>query len=280
MARSKLAERLRASRIVARRELRFSVLGIGIYLTVFLSFLVSYFLIRNYVSSIGTSGGVMIMANPLNSPFYVCIIVSSIFLALSSAISIAREREQGTMEVLFYGPVDTASYLFGKFLEHMGTYLVMLAFYVLFFFLASVVTNFGFTLGFAKIVFLSLFIVSSMISFGTLVSTVASKVRNAVLLFLGLMLFFLGLQFLSSVLGSIQPDNLSSIAAYMRAFVSAIVAGVQWFSPFSYLTRGIEAVEQGSTIRYLVSLGSSIVYSVVLMVASGILFERRGVRRG
>lgn len=279
MARNKLVERIRTARILSKRELRFSVFSLAVYLPVFFSFLIAYFLIRNYISSLETNG-VMVVSNPLNMPFYICVMVSSIYLALSSAISITREKEQGTLEILFYGPVDTPSYLIGKFLEHLGAYLVMLVFYIIFFVIASLTTNFGFSLAFVKTVILSVFIVSSMVAFGTLISTLTARIKNAVLLFLGLILAFLGLQFLGSILGNIQPDNMSSMAAYARSFISAIVGFVQWISPFSYLFRGIDAVDQGSTVRYLISLVSSVAYSTVLMILSAIIFERRGVKKG
>jgi ABC-type transport system involved in multi-copper enzyme maturation permease subunit len=279
VAQNRLAERLKASRVISRRELRSSVFGLSIYLPVFFSFVVAYLLIKNYVTSI-EGNGIMVLANPLNYPFYICVMISSIYLAMSSAISIAREKEQGTLEVLFYGPVDTQSYLLGKFSEQMGAYLIILAFNIAYFLLASFVTNFGFSISFIKIVVLSLFLVSSMISFGTLISTITAKVRTSVLLFLGLVIAFLGLQFLGTILGNIQPDDLSSIAAYVRNFVSAIVSVVQWVSPFSYLNRGIDAVSQGSNMRYAISLLSSVAYSLVLMIISAIVFDRRGVRKG
>ena len=58
--------------------------------------------------------GLLVLSGAFNFPLFAIIFFSATFLALSSVTTIARERDQGTMEALFYGPIDSTAYILGK----------------------------------------------------------------------------------------------------------------------------------------------------------------------
>jgi ABC-type transport system involved in multi-copper enzyme maturation permease subunit len=275
---AQLSERLHTIRCLSARELKVSLLSPGLYVPVTVGFIVASAVIRNYLKSI-EGNGMLILANPLNQPLYWCIIVASVYLALSSTISMAREKESGTLEMLFHGPVDMPSFVIGKFVEHIGTYLVFAVLFVAFFIATSFLTNFGFDISFAKVLLSSIFLASCTVSFGTLISAITAKVKNAALVFSGLVVIFLAVQFMGSVLVNIQPDNYSSFAAYLKLIVDGITSLFSWISPFSYLTRGISAIDTGNTGAFFISLGQSLVYVVVTLYLSILAFRKKGVKR-
>lgn len=275
---SSLSERIHAIRCLSARELKTGLVSPGLYIPVSVGFIIASFVVRNYLKSI-ESNGMLILANPLNQPLYWCIIVASVYLALSSAMSIAREKEQGTLELLFHGPVDVPSYIFGKFVEHVGTYLVFTVLFAAFFGVVSVLTNFGLSISFIKILITSIFLASCTISFGTLVSAITGRVKTATFMFLGLVILFLIAQFMSAVLINVQPDNFSSFAAYLRLIIDGINQALAWISPFTYLTKGISAIDLGNTNSFLLSLVQSLIYIVVTMYLSILVFRKKGVKK-
>ena len=270
--------KLNTAWVLARRELRSTIYGIGIYLTVFITLIVASFILRGYLLSV-SEVRYLITSTPLTQPFSISVIVGAVYLALASATSIAREKDQRTIEVLFYGPVDYISYVFSKYLKGILSYLVIALFLIVYFLLASVVTNLGLSLKFFQGLVLSFFLVSCIIGFGILLSTLTSTVRSAVLLLLAFVLVLLGIQVAGAVLLSIGSAA-SRPLTLLRDSLSIINGGLRWISPLAYFREGLDAIAIESSTRYLISLVSSLIYSVVLLVLSIFILRRRGVRTG
>ena len=72
------------------------------------------------------SNGLMVNAAPFQGPLLGALLVLSSFFAFSAVLSVARERDRGTLEVLFYGPIDETTYLGGKLVGLMGAYVAMM----------------------------------------------------------------------------------------------------------------------------------------------------------
>ena len=62
--------------------------------------------------------------------------------AVSAAVSAARDRESGTLEVLFYGPVDELSYVLGKVGGLLVAYVAALPLLLLSLLLLALLTGF------------------------------------------------------------------------------------------------------------------------------------------
>ena len=123
--RSHWRHRWHAALLIHRRDFRVMLFSWGPYLVLSLSLLAATLILRNYLNFVDANGLFMV-SGVFNIPLFVVISLSAIFLAVSSVTTIARERDQGTMEALFYGPVDSFSYVLGKYLAQITTYLFMI----------------------------------------------------------------------------------------------------------------------------------------------------------
>ena len=99
---------------MTKREFVSAINGSGIYFTIFLSLLITSIIIHNYLSAIEQET-IFIISNPLSYPLFIATYISSFYLALTAAISISKEKENKTLEVLFYGPVDKYSFILSKY---------------------------------------------------------------------------------------------------------------------------------------------------------------------
>lgn len=276
---STTAYRTNVVRTVAKRDLRSTLYGIGMYFVLTLIFLaVSYVSIRNSLFQV-TENGLWAFPSPINAPFFFSIGLAATYLGLVSAISISRERDQGTLEVLFYGPVDSFSYVMAKYVQQMISFLVVLVMTLGFFAAISAYTNLGFSGNLAGILLLSFFLASCMIAFGIFLSSASNKVITSVVLFLGLMLFFLIFQVAHQVVLAMPGQKLSTVLVYVRIALDNMNKVVQWISPLGYLDRGAVAINLGNATQYLWSLLSSLGYTAVLLWLSMLSFNRKGVRR-
>lgn len=271
--------RAHAIKVTAKRELRSTLYGLGLYVVLFVIFLLTaYGSIRISLLNV-VNNGLEALPNPITSPFYLTVFLAATYLGLCSAIAISRERDQGTMEVLFYGPVDSVSYVLGKYSQQILTFFVVLAFSLVNFFLLSQLTNLGFTGNFFGLLILSVFLASCMIAFGIFLSAAAKRTVFAVVLFVSLVLFFVIFWGAHSLIMSLPGKNLTSALLYTRLILDNLNVLIQWISPLAYFVRGMVAVNQGNFGQYLLSIISSLIYTTVLLGAAVTIFDRRGVKR-
>lgn len=277
--RSDWGHRWHVTYLIHQRDRRAMIFGRGMYIVLSLSLLVAVFLLRNNLTFINENG-LLVVSGAFNTPLFVVIILSSIYLALSSVTTIAREREHGTMEALFYGPIDSISYVLGKYLAQISTYVVMIVIYALSFMLYAGLTNFTFSFRLSWIILLSVLIASNFIAVGIFLSTLSSKVRTALLFFLSVVLVFLVIEVAHDFLSVIPPQteyyNPLSFLQSVLAFLNQIV---NWLSPLAYLNEGMEAVRRSSTTAYLLTFSISIIYTLVFLGLSVVTLERKGVRK-
>jgi len=264
-------------RVLIKRDLSSSLHGLGVYIATFISFLSSSFILKNYLDSI-RENNISISSDPLNYPLFISVIIISFYLAILSAISISRERDQGTLEVLFYGPVSCPSYVLAKYLKDILLYLGVVGFFLIYFLGVSGLTNLGFSCGLVQGIFLSIFSVSCAISFGLFISSFTNRVRSSILYLVGIFLAFLAVQFSHTILLSIPEENMVPALIYLENTLSVISKGVEWVSPFSYLNRGMDAVSLGNFWLYAMNVGYCIIYSAILLTFSMLILERKGVR--
>jgi len=264
-------------RVLIKRELISSLYGWGVYAAMFVSLLVSSFILRNFLRGIKEEN-IFISSYPLNFPLFVSVVIISFYLVVVSAISISREKEQGTLEVLFYGPVSSSSFLLGKYFTDMILYIIILGFFALYFLGVSFLTNLGFTYALVKALFLSIFLASCVISFGLFISSLTGKVRSSIIWLVGILLAFLALWFLQRMFLTFPSEAFTSWLLYLRKTLSVTQHLINWISPFSYLSRGMESIRVGSMKPFLINILYSVIYSVILLVLSIYILKAKGVR--
>lgn len=277
MAQKGLSLSIQTVKALSKRDLSSTLHSWGIYIVAFLSFIASSFILKNYLDSI-QADDILISADPLNYPLFISVIIISFYLAILSAISISREKDQGTLEVLFYGPVSSLTYILGKYIKDIVTYLVMVVFFLVYFWGVSLLTNLGFSYGLFKTIVISIFSVSCIISFGLFISSLTGKMRNSIIWLVGILALFLAIQVGQTILFAMPEENMSSVLTYLGNTLSVISGGINWISPFSYLTRGIDSVYLDNTLLYGLNILYSLVYSAILLLLSVFILKKKGVK--
>jgi len=260
---------------LVRKDFVSSLQGWGLYGITFVSFLAASFLLNNYLGSIGEKK-MVITTDPLNFPFLISVYSAALYLAIVSAVSISREKDQGTLEVLFYGPVNASSFLWAKYITNMLLYLVLIAFYILYFAAVSGLTHLAFSWGLLKVILLSFFLVSCIISFSLFISSLTSRTRSSLIWLVGVLLVFLAIQLSYGMLLRIGEQALSPPLLFLREALEIISQGTEWISPFSYLNKGMQSIDIRRVQVYAILF--SVVYSFIFLFFSVWILERRGVR--
>lgn len=264
-------------RALTRRDLFSNLRGWGIYVATFVSFLASSFLLKNYLEAIKEKD-ILISSDPLNFPLLVSLVVISFYLAIVSVVSISRERDQGTLEVLFYGHVDCSSYLVAKFLADLLVYLVLVCFLILYFVAVSALANLAFSWNLMKALLLSIFSVSCVVSFSLFVSSLTSRTRSSIVWLVAILSAFLAIQVSHTMLLRLEEGALSPSQQYLRTTLGVLSQSMGWMSPFSYLRRGMESIRVGSIRLYGMNILYSLVYSLAFLVAAVFALQKKGVR--
>ncbi|HHY99441.1 MAG TPA: ABC transporter permease subunit [Firmicutes bacterium] len=268
--------RLRAIRALTLRELRSLFLGFGIYIVAAIALLGSSGMVSSFIGAV-SDAGLQVSAEPLSMPFLLAIVAFTLYLGILATLAISRERDRGTLEVLFYGPVDSLSYVMAKFVQHVAAFVIIIIGTLIVFGLISMISGLVFTSSLIKMALLSLFFVSTAIAFGIFLSSSTSKTRNSIILFILIMLGFGLFSLLEGYVNSLRGD-VPAIVENARVVVAWLSRGLDWISPVAYLSRGVEAARIGDPKMLAQSIVGPIIYTGILLWLSVQAFDRKGVR--
>ncbi len=112
------------SRLVAWYTFRDISRSFGTYVLLSLGWIGVYLSIGNTLKVI-QQGYATVIREPLSLIVLGMLIVSSLFFSIIAGISVVRDREQGVVELLFYGPISHSEYVIGKFLAHWTFYAIL-----------------------------------------------------------------------------------------------------------------------------------------------------------
>ena len=264
-------------KVLVKKDLLTHIKSWGPYLTVTISFLTSSLILKKYMDGIGNNN-ILVTSDPLNFPLYISLVIVSFYLAIISVIAISRERDQGTLEVLFYGPVNNTSYIFSKYLADMIVFLFQVGFLIAYFVFVSKLTNLALSWHLVKGIVLSLFSASCVISFSLLISTATSKMRNSVIWIVALLGAFLSIQLANGILLRLNAGTSAPLVQYLKSTINLVNAGIQWVTPFASLNKGVEAISIGNNQFYAVSILFALLYSSFFLAASVVVLSKKGVR--
>lgn len=274
---NRMAFRMRTARLIGFRGFKASIYGFGLYFVTLAGTVTGAVSTSIYVGTVWENG-LLIVSNPLGLPLYLSIIIGAAYLAIAASISVSRERDSGSLEVLFYGPVDAVSYILGKYVEQMLAFIVMLAFYSIVFFIFGTLTNFGFSSDAVLSMVLSFALTSSVAAFGIVLSSFTSNTRASVLGLVALLVMFVGVQWGESFLAGLDSSAISPVLFYARSFLSVVARLVAWISPFACFNRGIQALAVGNISVYAASFASSVVYTFMFLALAIVGLRKKGVR--
>jgi ABC-type transport system involved in multi-copper enzyme maturation permease subunit len=266
--------------VIAWREARAVMRGLGGYVALTLALVAATWVLLIDVRAL-EAAGLVVLADPFRAPLAIAMLVLAVYLAISAAVSTARDRESGTLEVLFYAPVDEITCVLGKVGGLLVVYFAALPLLLTSFALLALIT--GFALTPATIVGLALSIVpaAEVVSFGVLLSVGTSRVRTAVLVLVGVTALLLGAALAYRMVLLVPITDPASPVLPLRDALAALDAVVRWVSPFAYLERIVDGALTGAWRTALISLTAAVGYTLLMMAGAAYWLRRRGVcRRG
>src|SRR2546422_4584485 len=107
-----------------RLDLFATLTALAPYAVVAMAAALAGFVLQNDLHRV-QEGGLLVIGDPFAVSLYGGVLLLSVYLAASAAMAVAREREQGTVELLSYGPVSAFSYLLAKFTSHVLQYMFL-----------------------------------------------------------------------------------------------------------------------------------------------------------
>ncbi|ODS39897.1 hypothetical protein BEH94_03110 [Candidatus Altiarchaeales archaeon WOR_SM1_SCG] len=270
-------DRLWAMYLIGRRDFAETIRSIGIYLIIALSLAIS--LIILYIFGNAVDDPSVDRSQIINFIFmFVVVGISILYLAVNSVTSIAKEKSDKTIEVLFYGPVDEISFIAGKYLSRICLYLFILFITNLVILPAGLLMGIEIPGDFIKITILSVFLISCIISIGIFLSTLTSSVSGSIVLLIGFFIILFVIQLLAGILGLI-PIGMDSTLDILRDIVVGLLNATKYISPLEYFGIGGEAIGSGDTGKYFLSILYSTVYSLVFVLLSTGILMRRGIKQ-
>jgi ABC-type transport system involved in multi-copper enzyme maturation permease subunit len=223
------------------------------------------------------AAGILVLADPFRSPLAMAMLVLALFLAISAAVSTARDRESGTLEVLFYAPVDEITCVLGKVGGLLIAYVAALPLLLASFALLALITGFALTPTVLISLALSIVPAAEVVSFGVLLSVGTSRVRTAVLLLGGAAALLLGATVANSLVLLVPITDPASPVLALRDALAALEMVVRWVSPFAYLERVVDGAITGAWRTALISLAAAVGYTLLMMAGAAYWLHRSGV---
>jgi ABC-type multidrug transport system permease subunit len=270
--------RLNAAWVVGVREFRAAMRGLGVYVMATAALAAAGWALLADVRAVRSSG-LLVHANPFGVALAAAVFALALFLAVSAVVSAARDRERGTMEVLFYGPVDEFAYVVGKVGGLLAVYVALLPVLLVALLVIGAMT--GFLLSGAILLGLVLSIIpaAEIVGFGVLLSIATNRVRTAILLFIAVVALLIGLSIAYTLVLLVPIEDPSSPMLPVRDGLAAANAVAVWVSPFTYVDRVVESSLSGAWRTALWSLAAAVCYAAATIVLAAAWLRRRGVAR-
>jgi ABC-type transport system involved in multi-copper enzyme maturation permease subunit len=265
----------RTAKLIALKDANRTLKTPGIYLAYILACGVIA-LYAWFFSSLENSGAGITGAFP-GASLLTAVGIYSLYMAVSSVASVARERQDKTLEVLFYGPVDEGSFIAGKYLGRMIPYLFLAAATVLYIFVISLALNSGSGGDMIPLFIFSILLISCITSLGIMLSTLTGSVTGSIFILLAFMLGLFVIKVLGFVLGLIPAIN--PILSLAKDIVSTLLSITQYISPVEYLGIGLGAAGSNDPWKYLLAFMYPAVYTCVMLLLSAVILKKKGVRR-
>jgi ABC-type transport system involved in multi-copper enzyme maturation permease subunit len=266
--------------VIAWREAKAAMRGMGCYIALTLALVAATWMLLVDVRAL-QAAGVLVLAEPFRPAVTLAILVLALFFAVSAAVSAARDRESGTLEVLFYGPVDEIIYVLGKAGGLLLAYLAALPLLLASLALLAWMSGFALTPAVLVSILLSIVPVAQIVGFGILLSVGIGRVRSAVLLLVGIVALLLGLEIAYGMVLLVPISDPASPVLPLRDALAALTAAAGWISPFAWLERVVEGAMAGAWQTALLSLAAALAYTALMIGLAALWLRRRGVwRRG
>lgn len=264
-------------RKIGQQQSRDTLFGWGVYIAAAASVGIAALFIFNSIRFVGESN-LNIVGQPLLLPLQAILTIAMLFVAVEATLSIARPREQGSLQVLFFAPIDESIVLGGNLLSGILIY-IFFAFLTLPILLLIVwITNFVAPVVLLWAVIPTILATGVALAFGLFISSAASSARVAVLIFVAVILVLLGLQSAYSALQNIPPTSrFFDALQFLRSILASLQIFLSWISPFRMLDIMLLSSLNNDWLELFRQMGISLGMTIVWFVAAVRMLQRRGV---
>jgi len=269
--------RFNAIQRIARQQVRDNLLGWNFYITASVGVLIAVALVYNSLRFVETSG-LNIMARPFFAPLQVAATIAILFVTIEATLAVARPREQGSLQVLFFAPIDVPAFIAANFAAGVLVYILFLAIIVPSLLLLVLITNFVLPTALLWGLIPSIFVAGTSIAFGLFVSAAAPSVRAAILILVAALILLLLIQVGYTALLSIPPTSrFYDALLFLRVVLRAVQDILRWFSPFQMLEAVLDASMRADFSALLKHIGAAILVTALWLAAAVWVLRRKGV---
>lgn len=260
--------------VVLKRYLR----SMSAYVSLTLGIVLLFVNVQNLFSVVRNES-IVILSDPFLLPLMGMALIGAVFTALITSASVTRELEHGTLEVLFYGPINTGEYLLGTFLAHLFGYCLQLVYFLFACLVFSLFTNLNLTPELYLISLLSIVLAAGFTSFGLFSATWLRTVRGSILFCLGASFLLLLLKVSQTVLQVAVSATGVRAMVVVRDALDLVNRVVDWIAPSSYFLNAIDALIRQDWAIFGLNLFLLISFMGLVFLLARRLLERKGVLR-
>ena len=269
--------RRNAIRRIAQQQARDSLFGWGIYITAAVSVAMAALLVFNSVRFVGESS-LNIISEPFLAPLQTALSLAMLLVAVEATLAIARPREQGSLQVLFFAPIDEPILVGGHFVAGLFVYILFVLLTLPILLLLAWRTNFVIPLNLVLAILPTLFAAAVSIAFSLFVSAAAPSARSAVLILVAGILILLGLQSAYTALLSIPPTSRFYDAfLFLRTILANLQLLLAWLSPFRMIDVMLKSALNKDWLALVQQVGMALAATAVWLFAAVHMLKRRGV---
>jgi ABC-type transport system involved in multi-copper enzyme maturation permease subunit len=272
--------RWHAARAIQARSRIAIVYGLGIYITLAIAFAAAAIVLHNSLRFVDRNA-VMSTRQPLFLPIAFMVAIISLYLGMSAALAVARERDRGTLQVLLFGPVDETAFLLGHFIAQLLVYVGVVLIAIVWVNLVTWLLNLAFSIPVIILLVTSIATVAAVVAFGLLVAVWGGRTRSALVYFILISLLFIGLQLGREIVNTMALTSSATQNDPIFLIRSALVTinlVTEWVSPYAQLSRIMDDLLQGNLRGYLLHLGVTLLQTLVFLSASIWILQRKGPR--
>ena len=269
--------RFNAIQRIARQQVRDTLLGWNFYVTASVAVLIAVALVYNSVRFVETSG-LNIMTRPFFAPLQFAATIAILYVTIEATLAVARPREQGSLQVLFFAPIDVPAFIVANFVAGVLIYILFLAVIIPPLLLLVLITNFAVPTALLWGLVPSILVAGTSIAFGLFISAAAPSVRAAILILVAALILLLLIQVGYTALLSIPPTNrFYDALLFLRVVLRAVQDFLRWFSPFQMMEAVLDASMRADVTSLLKHIGAATLVTALWLAAAVWALRRKGV---
>jgi hypothetical protein len=266
--------------VIKNRILQKQLWSIGLFIAISVSLVAASLILVNEFQVLELNI-IAVKQQILAAPILVMSLIISLFLGISASVNFSREYDKGTLELLFFGPVDEIAYILASFWAQIQLFGMCI---IDIFIWSNVIVwlfNLNFDLNVLLILLGCVLMAMEIIAFGILSAVWGGKTRNSLVVYILFLLIIGGVQIGDNIVSSMVTLSSSTITdplIFLRNVLKTANNILKWVSPYAQLQRSIQALLNGVWFEFGLILALMLFEGGLLLIFSIHLLKVKGVR--